>query len=237
MSSITFNIGFIPQNWDSNEDGGDLIQIGDSNFNKLAPEICIRFNNELSVCDKAGLTSLKLTDLKDADSNSLKCLKAVILEDYGVSIPEDDLACCVRVIVDGSDEWEESDFIRFITEDGPEISSAQSYLGHLYFHAYNNDEEKDRVISWGGCALESNEEDEEGEDENLDSVEKKLVLIDAGLNKMTVVKSLRNGLNISIAEALTMVDHVPMTILNSGSDKWETLKAELERAGAKIKIE
>lgn len=93
------------------------------------------------------------------------------------------------------------------------------------------------MISWGGCALESNEEDEEGEDENLDSVEKKLVLIDAGLNKMTVVKSLRNGLNISIAEALTMVDHVPMTILNSGSDKWETLKAELERAGAKIKIE
>lgn len=123
-----------------------MVQIGDDAFNNLPKEICISFHGDKGTSEVLNGGKVNLPDLRDGGSASTKLLQGCIEKRFGVQVAPTDVATCIRVVVDDSEEWEESDSIQFITEKGPEIERADEHSGGVYFHAFIEDMEKDRVI-------------------------------------------------------------------------------------------
>lgn len=65
----------------------------------------------------------------------------------------------------------------------------------------------------------------------------KVVLKDMGADKIKVIKALRTVVTLGLAEAKTMVESAPVTVVESVSkDEAKKMKAALEEAGAKVEL-
>lgn len=66
---------------------------------------------------------------------------------------------------------------------------------------------------------------------------KEIILVDPGLAKVAVVKTLCIYLELDLKSAKNLIEAVPVSIANSKSDKWdESLAGVLEKLGATVKI-
>jgi large subunit ribosomal protein L7/L12 len=64
-----------------------------------------------------------------------------------------------------------------------------------------------------------------------------VVLVEAGANKIQVIKAVREATGLGLAEAKAVVDGAPKTVKEAASkDDAEALKAKLEEAGAKVEL-
>lgn len=143
----TLNIGHIPARWSGNEDDGETIEIGNPSFSGTA-EVTIAFDEDGvgTVSDDTKVTFESLDALCDGDTDDASALAALIQKRLAVKVPKARLAKALRVVAQGSDEWEDDSAIEFITEDGPEIAGGKAYAGKAYVHYFDMDAERDRVI-------------------------------------------------------------------------------------------
>ena len=64
-----------------------------------------------------------------------------------------------------------------------------------------------------------------------------VVLVDAGANKLKVVKAVKEACGLGLKEAKTLVEGAPATIKEGVSkDEAENLKKAIEEAGAKVEL-
>lgn len=64
-----------------------------------------------------------------------------------------------------------------------------------------------------------------------------VVLVDAGANKLKVVKAVKEACGLGLKEAKDLVDGVPSTLKEGMSkDEAENLKKAIEEAGAKVEL-
>lgn len=64
-----------------------------------------------------------------------------------------------------------------------------------------------------------------------------VVLVNAGANKITVIKELRTLTSLGLKEAKDLVDQAPKTIKEGATkDEADKIKKQLEAAGAKIEL-
>ena len=64
-----------------------------------------------------------------------------------------------------------------------------------------------------------------------------VVLVDAGANKLKVVKAVKEACGLGLKEAKALVDGVPSTLKEGLSkDEAENLKKAIEEAGAKVEL-
>jgi len=140
----TITIGFIPIDWKQNEQGGDLVEIGNTDHSGTQ-EVVLAFD-ETGACKIDG-KEITVNELTDPESGSISRLQAVMADHLGNNTDQFELAMCFRVLIHDSDEWEDSETIRYVTQDGPEIYAAPNYAGMLYFHLWDPDAETDRVIA------------------------------------------------------------------------------------------
>ena len=65
-----------------------------------------------------------------------------------------------------------------------------------------------------------------------------VVLVEAGANKINVIKEIRAITQLGLKEAKDLVDGAPKTVKESApKEEAESIKAKLEAAGAKVKLE
>jgi hypothetical protein len=143
----TLNIGVVPKGWNGNADGGSTIEIGNPAFS-MTRELTIAFG-ERGTGTLDGDTPVKFRSVSSLGKDSsadLKVLVAAVSERLKVKVSPKSLATAVRVVAEGSDEWEDDDSIEFVTEDGPEIASGEDYAGTIFVHYFDIDAECDRVI-------------------------------------------------------------------------------------------
>lgn len=99
-----------------------------------------------SVTDDAKVSFGPLEALCDGACPDAAALVALIAKRLSVKVPKARLATALRVLPQGSDEWEEDSSIEFVTEDGPEIPTAGDYRSRLYVHFFDMDADRDRVL-------------------------------------------------------------------------------------------
>ena len=64
-----------------------------------------------------------------------------------------------------------------------------------------------------------------------------VVLVEAGANKLNVVKAVKEATGLGLKEAKEVVDNAPKTVKEAVSkDEAEELKTKLEAAGAKVEL-
>lgn len=148
----TLNIGYIPADWSGNEIEGDLIEVGNPSFSQLAEVTVVFDSSEGSriICQATGDESTfdsQLGMLVVEDSEESTNLAQYISEALNIELDAELLSKCIRIVAQESDEWEDSDEITFITEEGPEIGGASNYAGKAYVHFYDSDAEADKVIA------------------------------------------------------------------------------------------
>lgn len=143
----TLNIGHIPARWAGNEDDGETVEIGNPSFSGTV-EVTIAFDEDGcgSVTDDADVAFGSLEALCDGATPEAAALAALVAKRLSVKVPKARLAKALRVVAQGSDEWEDDSSIEFVTEDGPEIASGGDYKGLVYVHYFDMDAERDRVI-------------------------------------------------------------------------------------------
>jgi len=65
-----------------------------------------------------------------------------------------------------------------------------------------------------------------------------VILVDAGRNKLLVVKVVKESIGISLKEAKDYIDDIPSTLIkNTSRNEAERIKREIEATGAKVEIE
>ncbi len=143
----TLNIGHVPTCWGGNEDDGGTVEIGNPSFSGTA-EVTIAFSNNGvgTAADDSGARFKSVTSLCDEATDDAAALAKLIAAQLPVKVQQARLAKAIRIVAQGSDEWEGDSSIEFVTEDGPEIAGAKNYSGQVYVHYYDIDSERDRVI-------------------------------------------------------------------------------------------
>ena len=146
MSTLT--IGLIPRGWSSNADGAGNVEIGNPVFSKTK-ELTIVFDEDGAgvVADDPKLVVPSIDALCKPKSAAVKKIIELASVRLKVTLDPEKFACCVRVVAASSDEWEEDDLITFVTQDGPEIADASEHAGRLYMHHFDEEQERDSVIT------------------------------------------------------------------------------------------
>ncbi|OQB44446.1 MAG: 50S ribosomal protein L7 [Parcubacteria group bacterium ADurb.Bin159] len=85
----------------------------------------------------------------------------------------------------------------------------------------------------GAIGVASEAPEKKGEEQTVFNVE----LADAGTNKIGVIKSLREVIQIGLKEAKDLVDNLPKVVKEGvNKEEAETLKKKFEEAGAKVNL-
>ena len=94
------------------------------------------------------------------------------------------------------------------------------------------------VLETAGATVEINEiELSKATDSEVEKTEFEVVLIDAGIGKLEVVKQIKNNVGLDLASSKAIVDAAPATVATGLSkEEAENLKAVLEEAGATVEI-
>lgn len=152
MALNTLNIGFIKPNWRGNEDEGSSVEIGNPHFSEVL-EVTVSFSPSEGTRlmfqgdDVDPVFGSGIDSLFDDKSDALNSLARYAGEQFRNNVPAELLACAIRVVAQGSGEWQGNKAITFITEDGPEIADATPYRGQMYVHYFDSENEKDSVIA------------------------------------------------------------------------------------------
>ena len=94
------------------------------------------------------------------------------------------------------------------------------------------------VLEAAGATVEVNEiELSKAIDSEVEQTEFEVVLIDAGIAKLNVVKEIKNNVGLDLASSKAIVDEAPATVASGLSkEEAENLKTVLEEAGATVEI-
>ena len=94
------------------------------------------------------------------------------------------------------------------------------------------------VLETAGATVEINEiELSKATDSEVEKTEFEVVLIDAGIGKLEVVKQIKNNVGLDLASSKAIVDAAPATVATGlNKEEAENLKAVLEEAGATVEI-
>ena len=144
----SLTIGLIPRGWSSNADGAGNVELGNPVFSKTK-ELTIVFDEDGAgvVADDPKLVVPSIDALCKPKSAAVKKIIELASVRLKVTLDPEKFACCVRVVAASSDEWEEDDLITFVTQDGPEIADASEHAGRLYMHHFDEEQERDSVIT------------------------------------------------------------------------------------------
>lgn len=139
----TVTIGYIPSTWSSNEDGEDRIDVGDTEFSKTDEVVFEIENNKFEYEGRV----IEFQHIHNTPYQELKKLVQNLQKTKGwSSLTNNSLATAFWTIKGEYTPKKNDKVIKFLTTEGPEISSAKSYLGHFYMNIWDDDTENEMLI-------------------------------------------------------------------------------------------
>lgn len=141
MSTLT--IGYIPEEWQGNEDDNDRVDVGDVEFSRTT---------EVTVEVKDGLLTYDGNEAQFEELHNSSYLGTVLFflslkKTMGwEKLSKDSLAKGIGFLKEVYIPKKNDKTIKFSTTEGPEILGGFAYKGMFYAHLYDDETEKDRLV-------------------------------------------------------------------------------------------